>query len=169
MRILLLALALTAHARSKEPVSLLCMTAMPTTTFELREAGDDYLLKVRQSNGVSYMPIHEGVVTPSDFPYLKNKANMLTKLGDYTEFHFAKKDCHIDGKGLISCGNGETKTFDGIQMQALNFYTSKVHESTMGLELDSWKAVLSIWSPDFVPVMDMTMVYGIDDCKSTGF
>ncbi|MGZ3657563.1 MAG: hypothetical protein ACXVCS_18545 [Bdellovibrionota bacterium] len=168
MRFLFL-LSLLASPAFAAPLSIKCDTDMPTTIFDFSEQGDQYLLKVKQVNGVAFMPIHEGVIVPHDFPYLQSKANMLTRLSDYVEFHFPKDKCTIHGKGLISCGDGERKKFGDIEMQALNFYTGKVHEDTMGLSLDSWKVTLSIWSPDFTPVMDMTMVYGDTNCKFWGF
>lgn len=170
MRTLLLALALfSPTAFAQGPFSLLCSTDMPTTAFELSLQGDQYLLKVRHINGVDYMPIHEGVIVPHDFPYLESKAKMLEKLGDYTEFHFPAAKCKTYGKGQLSCGDGETKKFGDVEMQALSFSTSKVHESTMGLELDSYKVTLSIWSPNYTPVMDMTMIYGDTNCRFGGF
>jgi hypothetical protein len=163
---LALLFALSAFA-SPAPISLLCATDMPTTSFELAQSGNDVILKVKHANGTPYMPIHEGVVVPHDFDYLQFKANNLTKLGAYTEFKFAADKCKTFGHGLIACSDGETKKFNGVTMQALDFFTTRVHESTMGTEVDYWKATLSIWSPDFVPVMDMTMVYATENCKSS--
>ena len=170
MRFLLLSLALVSPSTfAAAPLSLFCSTEMPTTSFELSSQGDQYLLKVRHLNGVAFMPIHEGVIVPHDFPYLESKAQMLEKLGNYTEFHFPAAKCKTYGKGQLSCSDGETKKFGNTEMKALDFYTSKVHESSLGLELDSYKVTLSIWSPDFAPVMDMTMIYGTTDCKFAGF
>jgi hypothetical protein len=141
MRLSLLALAVLSPAALAQtppaPFSLQCSTSMPTTAFKLSLEGDQYLLQVRHLNGVAFMPIHEGVVVPHDFPLLQDKARLLEKMGEYTEFHFPARNCKTYGKGQLSCGDGETKKFGDTEMQALGFSTAKVHESTMGLELDS--------------------------------
>jgi hypothetical protein len=170
MKTLLAALILLSpSALAAKPLALHCATPQPTTTFNLSEQNGEYLLEVKHVNGVAFMPIHEGVIVPHDFPYLEGKANFLTKMGVNPTFRFPKDKCKVYGQGQLSCASGERKTFGDVEMQALNFYTGKVHEQTLGLSLDSWKVTLSIWSPDFAPVADVTMVYGDTDCNFSGF
>ena len=169
MRFIILGLALVTLPAFGAPFALHCATDAPTTTFDLSEDKTDYVLSVRHVNGVAYMPIHEGVIVPNDFPYLEGKAAFLTKMGDRPQFRFPKSSCKAYAHGQLSCANGERKKFGDVEMQALNFYTAKVHEETLGMSLDSWKVTLSIWSPDFVPVADVTMIYGVNNCVMKGF
>ncbi len=122
MRLLpLLALALLpltlASAFAEEEnaaVDFRCVTSTPTTSFIAKTTGDEVRLTVIHHNGVKYMPIHQGIVVPADFPLLQKKAEVMQKLGDRIELVFEKKHCKKYGDKLFGCGlgkviaNGET-------------------------------------------------------------
>lgn len=89
------------------PVDFRCVTSNPTTSFIARTTGEEVRLTIIHHNGVKYMPIHQGIVVPADFPLLQKKAEVMQKLGDRVEMVFEKKNCKKYGDTLFSCGQGK--------------------------------------------------------------
>lgn len=169
IKIFLLTLAAAFSAPVKMPaksdLNLQCITSMPTSSFYLRTEDQDVVLKVVHHNGTDYMPIHEGVVVPHDFPFLKDRASLLMPLGDQVEFKFPRKKCVTYGTGLIRCSGGERKTVNGVDMEALSFYTSKTREETLGMVIEGWKMNLDLNAMGHPPVLQMTMNYAPEECR----
>jgi hypothetical protein len=127
--------------------------------------GDDMVLTTQHVNGVDFMPVHEGVIVPNDLPYLTSASTTLKHMGAQNQFRFPKARCKIFGPGLLSCSGGETKTFDGLEMQALSLVTKKVTTRVYDLQVDSMKVTLDVNISGFVPVQEVTMEYDPNDCK----
>lgn len=154
-----------AVTKAKSDLRLQCISGMPTTSFFLRTEGDFAILKIMHHNGAQFMPIHEGVIVPNDFTFLKNKADLLTPMGNEIYFKYPLEKCKVYGPGVMSCSGGDRQTFNGIEIESLNFYTAKTHEETLGLSLDGWKATVSLYARYHGPVMDVSMNYAPQECQ----
>ena len=157
-------IAAPALAKQVSNITMGCSTGMPTTRFELRTEGQFVIVKTTHVNGTAYMPIHEGVITPSDFPYLEAKAKVLKLTGFQNEFKFPLEKCKIFGHGIMSCAQGERKTFGDTEIEAMNFYTTKTAEKVFDFSFTGWKATMSLHTQG-LPVMDMTMDYAPEECQ----
>lgn len=142
-----------------------CVTSYPTTSFVLKTEGTEAVLKIIHHNGVKYMPIHEGIITPSDLNYLKQKSEVLTKMGDQTEFRFPLDRCKKYGEGIMSCSGGERKTVGGVEMEALSINTAKIQHQTYDYNFTMYQVTLAVKITDFNPVQDVTMKYDHSECR----
>lgn len=112
MLLSLIALALIpapslAAREESSPVSFRCVTSPPTTSFVADTTGEEVKLTIVHHNGTQYMPIHQGIVVPADFPLLQKKSEVMQKLGERVEMVFEKKNCKKYGDKLYSCGQGK--------------------------------------------------------------
>ena len=121
-RISALLLVLTAGAVHAE--SWQCYTEPLTTTFVAEDLGEDYQLTVLHHNGVKYMPIHSGIITPNDLPYLKSQGEVLTKLGDRFTLKFKKENCKTYGEWRFSCFTREVSKIGNLEVQSAHLSTS---------------------------------------------
>ena len=67
-----------------------CQTNPKTTGFTFESDGDSMVLTTVHANGVDYMPVHEGIITPSDLPYLAKASTALKNMGMKNQFRFPK-------------------------------------------------------------------------------
>lgn len=146
------------------PIAFKCMTGFPTTTFTVRTEGNEVVVETLHHNGVKYMPIHRGIVVPSDIPYLEAKTKVLGKMGARNEFRFPLDKCKIYGKGLMSCAQGNSQVFDGTRMTATYFNTSTSTDRTMEFSFDKTTVTLSVNIEGFVPVQEISMDYWDGEC-----
>ena len=158
-------LSFNVFAKNKLNYEFKCQSTMPTTSFLLKTVDDHVVLTTVHHNGTSYMPIHEGIIVPNDFSYLKSVADVLVKMGEHNEFKFPLKKCEIHGYGLISCRGGESKVINGKEFEALSFYTSKITEEALGNVFQKNKVVLSVYIDGFVPVQTITNDFYGDECQ----
>lgn len=111
--------AATAHAESWQ-----CYTEPLTTSFVAEDLGEEYQLTVLHHNGVKYMPIHSGIITPNDLAYLKAQGEVLTKLGDRFSLKFKKKNCKTYGEWRFSCFTREQVKIGNLEVQSAHLSTS---------------------------------------------
>lgn len=101
-----------------------CYTEPLTTSFVAEDLGEEYQLTVLHHNGVKYMPIHSGIITPSDLTYLKAQGEVLTKLGDRFTLKFKKENCKNYGEWRFSCFTRETTKIGSLEVQSAHLSTS---------------------------------------------
>ena len=157
--------SVAAVKQAKADMTLQCVSGMPTTSFYLRTEGEYAILKIVHHNGPEFIPIHEGIIVPHDFTWLKEKADLLTPMGNQIEYKFPLKKCETYGPALMSCAGGDRQTFNGVEIEALMFYTSKTHEETLGIAFDGWKTSVSLHAIDHGPVMEVSMNYTPEECQ----
>lgn len=141
-----------------------CKTEMPTTTFVGFTKGNELILTTIHHNGVKFMPIHEGIVVPSDLNYLKEKSSILTQMSDRNEFRFPIEKCRIDGSQQLTCTGGNTQNFANYEMRGLLLYTSKIRESAFGQNFDQLRVTLSVQILNYAPAQDISMRYQPQEC-----
>lgn len=141
-----------------------CETNPKTTSFILETSGDEMLLTTKHVNGVDFMPVHEGIITPHDLPYLTDASTMLKHMGAQNQFRFPKTKCKSYGEGVMSCFGGNSQALGGVQMQALSINTQKITTQVFDVKVESIKVVLDVNIDGFTPVQELTMEYSPSDC-----
>lgn len=128
----------SAAAYASTPV-FTCITYHPTTTFQIMDEGEDYNLRIYHHNGVEYLPLHTGTITPNDLTYLAQKADLFKKMGPYSEVRFAKKDCERAGVKWTCWGKGPTK-IGGLDVGNVSLQTAR--KNTVYDEVYEWDNVV---------------------------
>jgi hypothetical protein len=168
MKSLLLLLALSPAFAEEAPLpkdfSFRCVSTMPTTSFLGEVKGENLELTVIHHNGTGYMPIHRGIVVPNDFPYLKEKAEALTKMGERQLFKFPLEKCKLYAPTRFSCASGDKQEFGGVPMEALYFHTTKITEESFDWKFERTKAELNMLISG-LPVQEVPMEYYDGECK----
>lgn len=123
-----------AAAQAKDSLNLLCITEIPTTSFAFHEDGDNLRVEVLHHNGVQYMPIFEGVLTPNDLKQQSDNAQVLMSLGDHIEFLWPKSKCSKQARFLQNCfGTLPELKIAGHSVKAWSVYSAKeTSQSYMG-------------------------------------
>ncbi len=103
-----------------------CFTEPLTTSFISEGQGKTIELTVLHHNGVHYMPIHSGIITPYDLDYLKDQGSVLTKLGSRFSLTFNKEKCKEYGDWKLSCFTNEKKTAGNLTIDSAHLITSIV-------------------------------------------
>jgi hypothetical protein len=163
MRFLVLLFFFSSLA-SAQVAGFRCETNPRTTSFLLDASGDDFVLTTKHSNGVEYMPVHEGIIVPHDLAYLTDVSNVLKHMGAINQFHFPKAKCQSYGKGLINCSGGNTQTLDGLSMTALGVTTEKITSHIFSDSIETVRVMLDVQIDGFTPVQEVTMDYSPEDC-----
>lgn len=102
-----------------------CATDHPTTSYTFIENKDSFELQVVHHNGVQFMPIHQGLITPYDLTLLKEKATLFQKMGSRYVVFFKKEDCtNINNEW--SCSKKEPLTVGSLDIKSLFFSLSKL-------------------------------------------
>lgn len=156
-----------SFAKSNVGPEFTCMTELPTTTFYVRSKGSQSEplteLKVVHHFGANTLPIHNGIVTAVDFPYLQQKANLMKKLGDSFTVNFKTEKCEISGPGLYSCASSTPIEINGIDIRSYSFVTrvieTKVYEYTFKSHQVTFSFVFEGMN------YDMPMVYSPEECN----
>ena len=140
MKLSILALMFPAFsfAHTNANVDFSCMTEFPSTTYELKtdtsKKDAEVQFTVIHHFGTKNMSIHQGIITPYDFPYLQAKAEVMQKLGDNFTVSFKKDRCEVSGPELVSCGSSTPAMINGIEVRSYGLVTrvveTKVYEYT---------------------------------------
>ena len=145
-------------------LSLECVTRhFPSTSFVVETSGDRVTLKMIHHNTTAYMPIHDGIITPSDFNYLQQKADRLVKMGDFVEVSWPKKNCEIFGENLAGCFRGERRTVGSAELGSYAFFTRVITHRVFDLDITYLQVTFSPIIDSFS--MDVTMDFALSDCK----
>ncbi|QDK38522.1 hypothetical protein [Bdellovibrio sp. NC01] len=144
--VLFLAKSSVAIASQQQlPMTLLCMTEIPTTSFVVRDVDDTTVVEVFHHNGVKYMPIFDGIATPNDVPTLATKGDVLTTLGSYMRFEWPRAKCKKQDDLVSNCfGSTDEQDINGHKVKAWNFDTSLVMEKTYSGKYNSYKVSLNL-------------------------
>jgi hypothetical protein len=109
-----------------------CVTEFPTTSVYGSQEGDDFVVRIYHHNGVGFMPLHMGVITPNDLPSIAEKAADFERLGDYYEFRYPLEKCSRFDQDILSCTFGKETKINGISVKPWSFTTMRV-STEMGI------------------------------------
>ena len=68
---------------NKTPVNFVCSTEHPTTSVSVETVEEKVYLRVLHHNGLKFAPIHSGVITLHDIPYLEKKGGLFARMGEH--------------------------------------------------------------------------------------
>ncbi|MFA6238608.1 MAG: hypothetical protein WC635_14840 [Bacteriovorax sp.] len=105
-------------------LNLGCVTEIPTTSLIAQTKDGVVEFNLIHHNGVKYMPIHNGVITPYDLETLSTRADILADLGDNLVFTMPASACQVDGV-LFNCfGAQPAQNIGGHQVSIWAAYSS---------------------------------------------
>ena len=144
--LILSALLLSQLAHADDKFQLLCTTEFLTTSFVIRDIDPNItVVEVFNHNGTAFMPIFDGVATPTDLSTLTARAKTLTDLGSYLRFEWPKDKCKKTDDLVEECfGSTELQDINGHKVKAWAFDSSYVTEKSMAGKFNSYKLVLNL-------------------------
>lgn len=170
MKFALLATSLffTSFALAQEspaPISLSCLTEVPTTTFVMSTVGKDLEVLVMHSNGSSYAPSINGVFTPADLPLLTERSLLVEKMKDVMLFRWPMKNCTRHSEQRFECfGTDDVQLGKGGEkIQPFAIYTAVSTEEGIGGKWDYLTVNLS-FKVDGKGDPSLSMKYLKTDC-----
>lgn len=82
----------------------LCMTEFPTTSMMVLPSENENLnVKIFHHNGVDYLPLHMGIITPNDLAIMAKRADILKSLGEDLDLFMSAKNCQFVDYLNFSC------------------------------------------------------------------
>lgn len=132
--IILFLLFLSASAFAEiTPFRMICMTEFPTTSIVAETEGHELIVRVVHHNGMKFMPLHTGIMTPNDLNHFAQKASLFAKLGDHYEFRWGTSKCTRQDQDLFTCDLGKETVINGTKVYPFSVFTKRVTiESQVG-------------------------------------
>jgi hypothetical protein len=93
-------------------VRWVCATEPLTTSTSLIENPSDFELQLQHHNGLDFMPVHEGLITPRDLPEIARQGRVLEKLGARFVILFNKENCSRNETGWTCSKQGPVQVGD---------------------------------------------------------
>lgn len=155
-------------SRPQEVAPFKCISGLPTSTFILEkspEKANTMLLKMIHHNGIPFMPIFQGIVVPNDLQYLKDKVEVMGKLGDYVTFEFPSEYCKKYDDQVYSCSHGSSQFIDGVEYQAFSLTTSVMTRKVYEYNWTYNRVTLMVYISGHAPVEEFTMDYYENECQ----
>lgn len=111
-------------------LNLGCVTEIPTTSMIAETYNGVVDFQLIHHNGVKFMPIYNGVVTPNDLGTLSDRASLLADLGDYLQFKMPSEVCQVNGV-LFNCfGSSPKEMIGGHIVRLWAAYSSQYDEES---------------------------------------
>lgn len=164
--ILLMAPAMSFAVENLTP-NFVCKNELSSTAFfstpvKSAEGDDSVDFKVVHYFGAANAPIFDGVVIGSDLPYLKQKSEVIKKLGDSFTVQFKKSKCEKTGDGLYSCFSNVPVTINGVQINGYNFVTRTVETKFHDFTFKTRQLIFSFIYDHIY--YDMPMNFTLEEC-----
>lgn len=140
---------------------------MPTTSFIMQKSDKPDILKLKMihHNGTAFMPIFQGIVVPNDLQYLKEKAELMSKMGDYVEFEFPLEYCKKYDDQVYSCSHGSSLEINGVIVEAFSLTTQVITRKVYDYNWTNNRINLMLYFPGHAPVEEVTMDYYENECQ----
>lgn len=115
----------------EKPVELICATEQLSTTFYIKNEGENLRVEVIHHNGVKYMPIWDGLITPEDMKIVADAAEVLPKLGPDIVFSWKTKACKATNDLMFDCiGEAEEFEVNGLKVQPWGLSVYEINHKT---------------------------------------
>lgn len=96
--------AVTSLSAGAVEAKQLCMTEFPTTSMMVVPSENENLnVKIFHHNGVDYLPLHMGIITPNDLAIMAKRADILKSLGEDLDLFMSAKNCQFVDYLNFSC------------------------------------------------------------------
>lgn len=143
--------------------SVICATDHLTTTYALFDRENGYEFHIMHHNGIEFMPIHSGIITPSDIQILSENASILKKMGPRLVINFTKSECQ--GKdGEWFCVKQGKQTLGGLEVSSLSFRLNKKRVISKIFDYETWNVSFSVVNGN--RSYSLPMEYSKDQCVS---
>lgn len=148
---------------AKAAIDMACMTEIPTTTFIAQTEKDILKIELIHHNGVKFMPIYNGVITPNDLGTLQDKASLLAYLGDHLKFEIPLSKCQKMSDYLFNCfGSVPAVDINGHQVSIWSVYTAFNNEKSFAGEYNYYQTSISLDIDG--ESINIPMKYGESEC-----
>jgi hypothetical protein len=108
-----------------------CVSEFPSTTFIIAGQGEWVDVQVIHHNGSKYVPFWDSLVVPNDIPSLKERADVIQKMGDGFQFRWKASQCKVANEMFFECiGGAEEFEVGGLKVQPWGLYVTEVTERT---------------------------------------
>lgn len=140
-----------------------CFTTPTTSSISGLESKDSLDIAIIHHNGVRYMPIHSGVITPNDIDYLKSRGEVLKKLGDEIHLSFPLSNCKSYGDWKMSCYSRTPTKIGELKIDSASLISSTSTRELLGYQFHQIEMNLSVRVGRFN--YDIPLEYQASDCK----
>lgn len=122
----------TSALAAEAPINMICVTEIPTSTFEAKENGNNVHIRLIHHNGTKFAPISKAILTPNDLEPLQKRAEMILKLGNKWEFDWDRSGCNADEPMFFQCvGGAKDFEINGVKIHPWAFSVSELTEKTI--------------------------------------
>lgn len=121
-----------------------CMTDPLTTSFVAKTEAGQVKFSMIHFNGTKYMPIYEGIVTANDLDYLKEKSQVLARMGDKVHIDFAMADCQTYKSEVVACQSDKKQKLGALTVSALGFNTRKKQSESYGYKFEGYDVIFTV-------------------------
>lgn len=129
MKYLSIALTLFMVSVSSFAMQLSCITEFPTTSVVSEIEGDEFVVHVFHHNGVRYMPLYTGIITPNDLPNMAAKAEMFASIGDHYVLRWDLSKCKRVNQDIMSCTGGKDTEINGVIVRPWGIFTKTINSN----------------------------------------
>jgi hypothetical protein len=118
-------------------LNLTCSTELPTTSIFVKSFDDRVILRILHHNGLNFAPIHSGVITLNDIPFIEKKGSLFTKMGEHIVLEFELSRCKKHQEGNYSCYNSTPTTINELEVKSFGFQTYKSTSELYGMSFEN--------------------------------
>jgi hypothetical protein len=109
-----------------------CITGVPTTSAVVQKDGAKVWLEFIHHNGVKFAPIHAGIITANDLPFISEKGQLLAKMGNSIRVPFELLNCKVHEEGNYHCFNNTPLTIGALDVSSYGFFTHQTKSFLLG-------------------------------------
>ena len=112
--------------------NLECTTEIPTTTAIVNQSNNQVWLQFIHHNGAHLAPIHNGIITMNDLPYVARKGELISKMGDIIKLPFDAKNCKVHEEGNYHCFSNTKTMIGSLEVESYGFFTHQTKSFLFG-------------------------------------
>jgi hypothetical protein len=151
-----------------ENFDLTCVTKTPSTSFVVRDQSTKITLQMLNSNGVDFIPVHDGPITSHDLALIKSQAEVVKSLGTQFTFEWPKEKCQHEDDMIESCfGSTAVQKIGSHQVKAWGFDASQIIEKSFAGKFNTRKFSLQLDVDG--KSYSIPMRYADDECTTQVF
>jgi hypothetical protein len=117
--------------------NFVCSTEHPTTSISVENLEGRVTLRMIHHNGLKFAPIHSGVITLNDIPFIEKKGSLFSKMGEHLVLEFDLARCKKHQEGNYSCYNSNPATIGELEVKSFGFQTYKSTSELYGMRFES--------------------------------
>lgn len=119
------------------PIKFYCSPELPTTSVSVETFDEKVVLRMLHHNGLQFAPIHSGVITLNDLPFIEKKGGLFMKMGSYITLEFELTRCKKHQEGNYSCYNSNPILIGDLSVKSFGFQTYKSTSELYGMKFET--------------------------------